>query len=134
MEQSCKPLTWPEKSASRGPVRRFFEGFPWVTQVARTRRDLRRQLNRRSPSEVLEAWGEDPDTIKCLAYVASVIDKWMEWGSILFIPSDPCEILFWDTTTELRAEGAMQEIEKGFSLPPECLYDTPPEITLGEFV
>ena len=132
-KELCEPLRWPEDWISPGPVRRVFRSVPVIGLDAKTRRKLLRQIRRRSP-RVLDAWGDDPALLKLVAYVASVASKWLGWDSILFVPSDPWAILFWDTTTDMRTEGALLELERRLHLPRRYLFRLPDDLTFGEFI
>ena len=65
------------------------------------RKHLCKQLKSRNEG-VLDEWPHD--TRELAIKMAGMIQEYLEWPNAFFVPRDPCDILLWDTTSELRIE------------------------------
>lgn len=94
------PLSWPEP----GPFWKLHLISPAFTGI-------RDQLLQRDAA-CLQMWEAVPRIdMKLVRDVSGIIREYMFWPNDLFIPDDPCEILFHDPTVDLRNVEAMGVIE-----------------------
>ncbi len=107
------PLSWPLfwKKASAGE--RFLRDVPFIGLNARTRRFLRRQLLNR-PQTCSGLWA--PPLRNLAAEIAALIRDENRWPNACFIPEDPCAILLWDSTTEMRCESILLALRERYGL------------------
>ncbi len=119
-----KPLRWPDIFLKRTPLGSFFADVPGIGLYARTYRHVCRQLRERSAS-VLKAWGDDPVIHRCLSCVSPVVMKYFRWPNAIFMPDDPCAILFWDPRIldPGSGEDTTHALEELLALPPYFLWD-----------
>ncbi len=133
------PLYWPEEWLKEwkevGRTSRFFRSAPSRKLVVETLRALKEQMRGRTYSDLL-LWGNDTYVWYTFSLVSSVVREYLSWDDILFVPEDPCEIVFWEPAalvTELVAEEAMTVIARQFCFPKEGLFDVG-RITYGELI
>ena len=134
---NCVPLRlspqWPDLRR-----RSLLVGFPLIGPQVGAYLDIRAQLAQRTP-ECWSLWGPDPARIEAAQYVAKTLAAAVEWPNPIFIPADPCELLFWDHKScaidDLSLVGAWVEIETHFNVnPSEKELDTLGAGTFGGFV
>ncbi len=108
-------LSWPPGFADRSQVKRFFQDMPIIGINKRAHRHICAQLDSRCAA-CLRAWGDDPEVLRLLLVVAPLVREYMRWPSAHFMPDDPCDILFFDPTMELRSAEAMMSIGDALNL------------------
>lgn len=106
MKSQCRPLNWPDIWINQSLWGELSVGLPLVGLDKRVLRILHRQLSIR-PSEALALWKNDPALMECRDRVSSLLQEYFYWPNNHFIPDDPCEILFWDPSSELRLAEAI---------------------------
>jgi hypothetical protein len=128
-----EPLRRLKSAETLGQISRLMADFPFWGSHARIRRDICRQLRART-IRALDAWGTDPERYRVLCFVSSVVMEYGGWPNVFYLPDDPCELLFCDTSIELRISEATLLIQDGLALQepiaPEWLSDT----TYGELI
>jgi hypothetical protein len=127
-----EPLHWPDSWINASKGAHFLGDIPFFGLRARTLRNINQQLMRRSIN-VFELWGDNIDTYKCLCCVSPIVKEYFFWRNTLFIPDDPCEILFWDPSTELRFGTALSMLGDLFSFP-KTFWDDLGELKYGELI
>lgn len=127
-----EPLQWPRAWLRPGPLDRLLKHVPLWGLAARTRCELRRQMAAR-PIESLDVWAPDGRLPYCFVYVSSVIQSYMFWRDIRFVPDDPCEILFWYRGIRGFTRRSLETIRNHFALGPGSLGDIR-ETSYGELV
>lgn len=113
-------------------------GIPVIGPQAGAYRDICAQLALRTP-ECWSLWGTDEARVKAAQFVAKTLGEAVEWPNPVFIPDDPCELLFWDHKScaidDLSLVGALVEIETYFNVSPsEEELDTLAAGTFGAYV
>lgn len=132
-DATIKPLSWPTYWKRPTEVQNFLKGVPFVGIDKRARRHFWNLLNKRSPSCLLE-WGRDSDTLLMLLFISPIIQEWMEWPNIYFIPSDPCDILFFMPTMDSDLVELTLEIENALGVQKPSIIDYIENRTYGEFI
>lgn len=98
--QTVLPLSWPEP------------GPPWKLHlISRAFTGIRNQLLQRDAACLHLREAIPRIDMKLVRDVSEIIREYMFWPIELFIPDDPCEILFHDPTVDLRNVEAMGTIE-----------------------
>lgn len=100
------PLQWPEKWTQQTNVQKALKGLPFLGLDRQVKRELNRELEAR-PEECLSLWGTIPDIIRIRDIVSPVLQEYFFWPNLRFIPGDPCQILFWDQTNQMRDAEAL---------------------------
>lgn len=90
--------------------------MPFIGIDKRAFRSIKQQLAQRSISE-LSNWGQESARLQVRDTLTSLLREYLRWPNDRFIPEDPCAILVFDPTTELRAVEARRVIEDKFRLP-----------------
>jgi hypothetical protein len=103
-------LAWPDWFLSPGILGRFLIDLPFVGVAARLRRHVSRTLSNR-PATCLDLF----------------------WPNQLYIPHDPCGLLFFDPSIEMRNVEANLVLQDTYSLP-EGFLDGLPEWSYGELL
>lgn len=106
-----EPLKWPEYWVHPTRVQRLLIGVPIIGIDKRARTDIRKQLSTRS-AQVFQAWPSPVSPV--YQQLSDVLMRELDWPNPFFIPADPCEILFWDPSFEMRCETVMHWIETQF--------------------
>ncbi len=70
-------------------------------------------------ADCLEVWGRDPERLRVRDTVSGIIQEYLFWPNRVYLPEDPCEILFFDPTVDLRNAEAWLVLEDTFHLPPD---------------
>jgi hypothetical protein len=60
-------------------------------------------------------WPED--LVITAKEIAGVVEEYFRWPNPYYIPDDPCEVLFWDPTMEMRFEEASLVLSDKFGFP-----------------
>lgn len=107
------PLSWPRFWSEASAGERFLRDLPFIGLNARTRRFLRRQLLNR-PESCSGLWA--PPLRDLAAEIATLIGDENRWPNARFIPEDPCAILLWDTTTQMRCESILLALTERYGL------------------
>lgn len=124
------PLSWPEFWVKAGRLQRFLRDCPLCGIDARARRILSEQLISR-PDSYRQLW---PTEVHNLAdEVSEVIQTENRWPNKKFIPADPCAILFWDPTLEMRIEGIMLTLSHRYGVSVDLFADLA-RLTFGELI
>jgi hypothetical protein len=129
---TADPLRWPE-CRYRPSLWQRFQRFWTLGSDYPTWNALRKQQAKRT-RDCLDAWPQDKAIVQVRDKLSSIIAECLGWPNPYFLPTDPCEILMWDTTPDLRIEEATILIEREFPLREEELWDRIAAITFGEFV
>ena len=98
----------------------------------RVHRNVCGQLKSRSIG-CLRLWGGEVDRFHILCFLLPIVKEYGRWPNCYFMPDDPCEILFFDPTSELLAAEAVCKIHEELSLPADMLDDLD-ALTYGELV
>jgi hypothetical protein len=125
-------LAWPDWFLSPGILGRFLIDLPFVGVAARLRRHVSRTLSNR-PATCLDLWGRDPYRLSVRDTVSSLIQEYFFWPNQLYIPHDPCGLLFFDPSIEMRNVEANLVLQDTYSLP-EGFLDGLPEWSYGELL
>jgi len=104
------PLQWPEGLRQPKKIVRVFYGMPLIGPDIRAYRRFRRQVAHRSP-ECLREWDDQNVGQACRNAIFDVLVEDMEWPKPLFLPSDPCSILFYDPTIDVKLGVALSKVE-----------------------
>jgi len=84
----------------------------------------------RRNSECLRKWNNQNDRYCLRDIIFKVLVDDMEWPKPLFLPDDPCSILFFDPTIDVKSGTALSKIESiiGKKLDPSQIE----QLTLGD--
>ena len=107
---SAKPLRWPDRLARPNAFSRLLWGVPFLGPDARAYSSFRKQVGSRSPS-CLSEWRNDTRLLEIRDEIAKILVREMEWPSPFFLPEDPCSILFFDPTVDIKSGVALFEVE-----------------------
>ena len=129
MTITIQPLYWPDRWIRRSRWQDFLRDVPLVGLNAWTHRHICQQLRGRS-EVALALWPHRPPHVSLLS---AMIQEYMLWPNAFFIPDDPCQILLWDTTLELRAVEAMLKMEDDFQIPRDVMEHIV-DMTYGQLV
>lgn len=130
------PLSWPSDIRRNGKAG-FLADMPLFGLHARVNRRLKSQLRARNAACIF-CWHELGVPAQLTALVISpLIKDRFGWPNALFLPRDSCEVLFLDTTIELRFAAFIQELMLVINAP-NNLYDEILErvagMLYGEFI
>jgi len=126
------PLAWPTKADDLGQLTRLFRDLPMVGADSRAHRAIAKQLRARH-IQCLDNWGAQVAIYQVLCVVSPVVKEYGEWPNTLFLPDDPCDILFWDPSMELKTVEAMNVLERDLSIPAD-IFDDLIQIKYGELI
>lgn len=126
------PLYWPRVCKEPTWIQRFLRGIPILGIDSVARRHICAQLALRDRS-CLQLWPDNSELITTISFVFSKIQEWFRWPNDFYMPEDPCEILFWDSSLELRVEGALLELASRLHIPIDLLAEWM-NGSLGDFV
>jgi hypothetical protein len=127
------PLTWPNEKAHPKTLDQFLRGVPLVGPDARAHRAISRMLKRDRRVDCLLEWGTDPKTYCVVAVCSCIIREYFNWPNVLFLPDDPCQILFWNPSEDLHIEEATCVISETFQLRGDPFHDLS-KITYGTLI
>ena len=110
----CPPLDWPEDWKRPKRLDTLLLGIPFIGPQHRTRQSICEQLRARDPG-CLSLWEESVERFRIARTVSAIVKDELNWPNDLFIPADPCEILFWDFTAywvdDLKLLAVIQQLE-----------------------
>lgn len=108
-----KPLYWPIDWTELSLWDRLFMWNPIFGKARRIHQDLVQQLNARSKSDLCE-WDKYSKEIQNIASgVSSILEDMLGWPTeAIFLPEDPADIPFWDSTGDLDSVEAVIDVEK----------------------
>ena len=129
--KKTEPLEWPNELRNTTGVRKVFTGLPIIGPDKAAKAKLDRQLSDREPLPV-EVWSDERKHA-IFKTIAQIIQEHCRWPNSNFVPEDPCEILFWNPSGDLRDVEAVLQILDHFRLP-ETLVDELRNMTLGDLV
>lgn len=109
-----RPLNFPKYWLEPTSIQRILRGLPLIGVDRRAYRSICAQLLSRSPS-VWCLWPED--LVITAKEIAGVVEEYFRWPNPYYIPDDPCEVLFWDPTMEMRFEEASLVLSDKFGFP-----------------
>jgi hypothetical protein len=126
-----EPLKWPAALQHPTGLQRALMGFPFLGIDLRAYKGFRRQVAAR-PDEYLQAWSRDDSTARAREAVVDILETEMAWGCRKFIPSDPCDILLFDPSLDMKSATAFMQIEDllGRAIEEEAFK----RMTLGQLV
>jgi hypothetical protein len=99
----------------------FLSDVPIIGAHARLHREVCAQLRHRRPRCLVE-W-RDPIRLAALVSVAPIVKEYGRWPNTLFLPNDPCDLLFWKWDNQLMRAEAMMVILDEWRVPSEALDD-----------
>jgi hypothetical protein len=124
-------LRWPRSMSSPTDLQKVLMGFPFFGPDRRAYREFRRQVAAR-PETCLDLWKQDEATRQARDRLFKLLREEMDWEVPRFVPEDPCQILFFDPSMNLRSGCAMLRIEE--LLGREIDMDRLIKMTLGDLV
>jgi len=125
-------LSWPMEFKQPSALQRCFQDVPIIGLNARAYNIICLQLRSRS-RDCAKLWSADHRNSECLEIVLGIIRDVFCWPNDLFIPDDPCEIVFWSPQNDLKTAEAVMRVTKAFNLDDhflDCLLD----MSLGELI
>lgn len=125
-------LCWPNSFKRATAFQQFFRDVPIIGLDARAHAFICRQLIGRSP-DCSRVWDSDARSAKCLKELLRIISDVYCWPNDLFLPEDPCEIVFWCPRNDLKTAEAMMRISEKFELHDQFLDDFQ-RLSFGELV
>ena len=105
------PLRWPDHLKNASSLARLLFGIPLLGRDMRAYRRFREQVRQRPATCCLE-WDADPAVCKVRDQICHVLVEDMDWPLPNFVPDDPCAILFFDPTIDIKAGTAMDKVRK----------------------
>jgi hypothetical protein len=90
-----KPLSWPEWYVKPSWLGRVMMGMPFVGPDRRAYRLFRQEVQSR-PKVCVEYWPKDDVLMRTRVAIDEILVREMRWPVALFLPEDPCDILFFD--------------------------------------
>ncbi len=129
---SISPLRWPEWYLNASHTQRFLADVPLIGLYSRVYRYIYSELAQRS-HQAVELWGENTPRNRCACIVSPIIQEYGEWPNCFFVPDDPCALLFWDTSMELRSAEALYRIHGILEMPAD-VTEYNDRTTYGEFI
>jgi hypothetical protein len=107
--------------------------MPVLGVNARAKRILASILAGRTREEHMRVWSQQGVPYDRLQVVSSIIQQWLHWPNDLFIPEDPCAIVFWHPGFSLDSVGLMLELVEKHDVP-LTLVDDLSNLNYGEFI
>ena len=124
-------LAWPPSMRSPTDLQKVLMGFPFFGPDHRAYREFRRQVAAR-PDTCLSLWKQEADVLQARDRLFNILLDEMEWGIARFVPTDPCDILLFDPSLDLKSVSAINRIEE--LLGREIEVDLLIKMTLGDLV
>jgi len=111
----------------------MFMDFPHFGIYAKARGDINNQLSQRSIN-CFRMWGSSIERFYILCFMAPIMMEYFAWINCFFIPEDPCDVLFFDPSTEMLKEEAISKIIAGLKLSDDIPLVDLHKITYGDLV
>ncbi len=127
------PLRWPVYWSHPSIASTFFRDLPVIGINARAKKELNAVLACRTPDAHRAAWLHYAVEYDAIISISTIIKQWLNWYNALFIPEDPCQIIFWDPSKAMKYEGLVLELIEQHNLPSD-LFDHLSELDYGSFV
>lgn len=113
------PLVWPRSMRSPTDLQKLLMGFPFFGPDRRVYRDFRRQVAAR-PETCRDLWKRDEATRQARDRLFAILRDEMGWKATRFVPEDPCDIVFFDPSMDLKDVCAFLRIDERFGRTPDA--------------
>lgn len=109
---SPHPLYWPIDWGNIGNFEKVLLDVPWLGLKSRVKRAVQAQIDSRTRIDFNRSWNGKSEFFCYRDCVLEIINDYMDWHSFLFIPDDPCEIMFWSLGDGMSTVSAIDSLEE----------------------